>query len=223
VTVAMILLSFGSMTYFQIGIWHDDETLWRHTLRVTQTNDVAHDNLGMFLVTQGRWDEAVEHFRAVVEIAPNDAAANRNLGLYEQAHGRPLNAVAHYERVLASTTDPKIELAVHDDLASAYFQARDYARAQEHFAAVLRLKPDQPKALLGMGLIAQRSGDPITAVDLYTRAVAVRPSDVGYLLLARALQENGRPQEAEAARKQAQRLSGDLTRAQNAVDNLLAY
>ena len=78
------------------------------------------------------------------------------------------------------------------------------------------------KAWLGLGLVEQKSGDLAPAIQAYSQAVKVQPSDVGYLLLARALERSGDNNAALAAIRQAQALSRDLERAQRGVDRLLA-
>jgi uncharacterized protein HemY len=50
----------------------------------------------------------------------------------------------------------------------------------------------------------------------------MQPSAVGYLLLARALDESGHKQEAQAARQQANLLTQNLEGAEQTVEKLLA-
>jgi Flp pilus assembly protein TadD len=54
--------------------------------------------------------------------------------------------------------------------------------------------------MVGLGLLAQENGngDLAEAIRQYSRAVAVHPTDVAYFLLARALQQEGRLDEAKA-------------------------
>jgi hypothetical protein len=52
--------------------------------------------------------------------------------------------------------------------------------------------------------------------------VELEPSDVGYLLLAQALEQNGMTAGSRTAIEAAQRISSDFDRAQQAVNELLA-
>jgi hypothetical protein len=52
--------------------------------------------------------------------------------------------------------------------------------------------------------------------------VKLHPSDVGYLLLARALQQTSQNSQAQMAEAEAQRLSHNLPAAQETVDEILA-
>jgi len=59
-------------------------------------------------------------------------------------------------------------------------------------------------------------------VNYYSRGLAVEPSDVGYILLARALEAAGRKPESSAALEQAKKLAGDFDAAQKEASRLLA-
>jgi predicted Zn-dependent protease len=73
-----------------------------------------------------------------------------------------------------------------------------------------------------LGLLAYKTGDAADAVKYYSRGLALEPSDVGYILLARALQAAGRTSESSAALEQAKRLASDLGAAQDEASRLLA-
>ena len=76
--------------------------------------------------------------------------------------------------------------------------------------------------MVGLGLIAQKNGDYAEAVRQYSRAMAVQPTDVGYLLIAGALEQEGRSAEAREMTGRAARISPDLTAAQKEVNQLLS-
>src|ERR1700674_2907885 len=64
----LVLFILGCLTYRQLGYWHDDETLWRHALSVTEGNYMAHNNLAIALAKQGRSEEAVVQFQAATAL-----------------------------------------------------------------------------------------------------------------------------------------------------------
>jgi Flp pilus assembly protein TadD len=76
--------------------------------------------------------------------------------------------------------------------------------------------------LIGSGLIAQKSGNLPLAITEYTKAVSIKPTDLGYALLARALEQSGRISDANTAYTQAQKLSPDMDSTRSTVDHLLA-
>jgi len=71
-------------------------------------------------------------------------------------------------------------------------------------------------------LIAQENGDMPEAIRQYSRAIAAEPTDVGYLLLAQALQHAGRVAEANAIYLRTARFSPDLAEARKSVESFLS-
>ena len=68
-----------AVTRHQLGYWRDGETLFRHTLEITRNNFVAHNNLGVALLKEGRTKEAIRQFLAAVNINPDDPDAESKL------------------------------------------------------------------------------------------------------------------------------------------------
>jgi hypothetical protein len=208
-------------TYLQVGYWKDSVTLWSHAIAVTGDNYAAQDCMGDALLAQGKWDQANVHFLAASRINPRDAGSQINLAVYERRHGQIADSVERYQNVLRWTTDPTLRLTALENLGAAYRSLGDYSRALESYNSALRMDPKSRVALTGSGVIAQKTGDLERAIDLYSRAVASRPTDVDYLLLAQALEKGGRTPEAQAARERAKQMSGDLEQARRYADQML--
>jgi len=71
-------------------------------------------------------------------------------------------------------------------------------------------------------LLAQRQGNFQLAATQFSRAMNVQPTDVGYVLLAQALRRAGRTEEADAALAQAQKISPNPGKLQQAAALVLA-
>ncbi len=226
-SVACLLL-LGTLTYRQVGYWHDSESFWLRTLSLTRNNFVAEDILGDFLTSQGRREDAAMHYRAAIDIHPDDIPANLNLADYERDRGNLPAAIGHYQLVvlraarLNNAAAVNVRTVAYINLGSAYTALGEPAKAKQSFEAALQLAPDAPEALVGLGLLAQKAGDLPEAVRQYSHAMAVQPTDVGYLLLARALQQQGRTDQANAIVERITRLSPDFSKAQKTADSLLA-
>ncbi len=75
-------------------------------------------------------------------------------------------------------------------------------------------------ALVGSGLVAlgeEKSGE---AVADLAHAVKIDPSDVNFLLLAQALRQAGRDDDAERATAEARKISPDLNASESAAAHL---
>jgi protein O-mannosyl-transferase len=219
---AVVLAALGALTYRQVAFWHDSETLWTHAVAVTRDNYVAHINLGETFLNQERTEEAAVHFRAAVQIRPSDPAAHLNLGTCERRNKNFVPALQEDQAVLRLTSDKGLRTYALVNLGSDYRHMQDYHRAKESYEAALQLNPETARAFIGLGVLAEKTGEFNDAVKNYSRAVELEPSDVGYLLLSQALQQVGKPAASRSALEAAQRISPDFDRAQQAVRDLLA-
>lgn len=220
----VVLLALGALTYRQIGYWRNSETLWTYALKVTDVRSYkAHFNLAITYDEQGRYDEAIQQFREAVDPRSDDPQIHLGLGIYDQRHGHVEEAIGEYQTTLRMTSDPMLKADAYCNLGSAFRQLRDYEHARTSFAEALQLDPNQPMALIGMGLLAQKSGDTAHAITNYSRAMAIEPTAVGYLLLMRAQEQAGHSAEARVAYDRAQQLTTDLNQAQQTANALLAF
>ncbi len=218
----VLLVALIWIDHQQIGYWEDNITLWTRTLQVTRNNWVAEDNLGGALMEQGKLDAAISHFRAAAAIYPGDPVSHLDIGFYEQEHKNWPQAIEQYQEVLNLTPSPKLRAEAYNNLALMDRDLGDYAAARDNFQQAVNVSPRYASAWIGLGLAAQRTGDLSAAVHAYSRAVEVQPSDLAYLLLAKALEQSGRKDEAQSATQQARRLSRSFAETQRTVDRLLA-
>ena len=222
----LVLLVLSFLTYRQIGYWRDSITLWSYALRVTRDRPYfIHLELGNAFDQEERFDEAIPELRAAVD--PSHPVENQlihlGFGIYDQKRGHVQEAISEYQSALGLTKDPETRADAYSDLGSAYRQIRDYERARENFAAALEIDPNQNMALIGMGLLAQRRGDLGEAIRYYSLVMSRNPTDVGYILLAKAEAYAGHRRESEAAAERAAQLTTDLDQARQAAADLLAY
>lgn len=217
-----VLATLSVLTFRQIEHWHDSETLWNYTIAVTGRNFMAEDNLAQELAHQGRTQEAMVHFQNTLSEynwGPSDLIT---FGVYEQNHGYASDSVKQYERASRNATDPETRAIALSNMGSAYLDMKDLDHAQQSFEKALQADPNNVPALIGTGLIAQKNGDLPLAIREYTKAVSIKPTDLGYALLARALEQSGKTSEADAAKAAAQKISPNMAGTIATIDHLLA-
>jgi len=229
----VILLALAVTARHQLSDWSDNNLLWwevvnreTHALQANPNNVVAQDVLAHAYVKLGQVEDAMPHFRAAVAINPLDPDGNLNLGAYEQRRNNLPAAIEQYKKVLAMTANtPKQDAQTREqafsNLAFAYRDLRDYAQARANFQHAVEIDPDDERSWIGIGLMAQKLGDLSGAIQAYNNWVELAPSDFGYLLLAQALDQAGRHDEAEAARRQAAALSQNLEQARKMAEEAL--
>jgi protein O-mannosyl-transferase len=222
VPAVLVLLTLGMLSRRQLAYWHDSETLWRHTLSVTERNFMAHDGLARTLAKQGRTEEAIAEFNATETIAAYSASAMIDLGVYEQTHGHVRDAIGQYGLSLDASPDSKSRAIALSYLGLAFMEVGDLNRAKASYREALQQNPDNIAALVDSGLLAERDGDVAFAIARISHAMKVEPTDAGYLLLSQALRRAGHIAEADEARAEAQRISHDMAHAQQSAGQVLA-
>ncbi len=221
------LLALAIMTRRQVSYWDDNVKLWSHAVAVTRNNYVAEDHLGGALLADGQLEAAMPHFYRAVAINPDDPDSNLNIGGYEQQQGNFPKAIAQYNKVIRATQDSAVlnagvRVKAFDNMGYVYRELGDLPHARESFEGAVASDPQFAKAWIGLGLVDQKSGNVGSAIQAYSRAMKLQPSDWGYLLLARALEQSGDNDAALSAIRQAQSMTHNLENAQRGADRLLA-
>ena len=233
------LLALITVSHHQIGYWRSNATLWSHTFEVTRGNYEAEEYLAEALLAEGQPQQALPHFRTVAELdsggpaalwrgrAAFAALAEIQIASGDQRHSKLTAALSHYQTALrlgqeTGALAPPLQAQVLADMGRAYRDLGDPAHARDDLREATRLDPQKFDAWMDLGFVLQKSGDAPAAVEAYSQAMKLRSSDVGYLLLARALEQCGRYDEARDAFQRAKAMSPDLAGAQRVVDGLLA-
>jgi len=217
-----ILLTWAVVTFRQTGYWENPETLWNRALQTTSGNFFAHDSLAGYLNQSGRIAEGCRQYEASLRIFPGDIIAQEGLGVCYQARGETEKAMLQYENVLRLSVDRVLRAYAYANLGSIYRQQGRYSEAKQNYESALQLNPDLPLALVGAGLLAQKGWDFSRAAQQYARAMSIEPTSVGYLLLAKALEQGGRADEAKNAHAKAERMSANIRADEKTAEGLLA-
>ena len=221
VATTVVLLSLGFALHRQVGFWQNNVSLWSRTLAITENNYTAEDNLATALLAEGRIPEAMPHFRQALLFRPDDVMATLNLAVWDQMRANYQAAAEGYTNVLAYTKVPGFITLAHINRGYARVSLKQYPGAKQDFEEGLRGQPQNWAAYRGLGLVAQKTGDIVTAMKYYQREVELQPSAVGYLLLAQALDLAGEKDAAAQAEAKAMTISRDPSDDRAAVKMLL--
>jgi protein O-mannosyl-transferase len=217
-----VLVALVPVAHRQIDYWGDNVTLWSHTLQVTTHNYEAEEDLGEALLAKGEQADAMIHFYRATEIDPTRTVPHMYIAAYDQRQGKLQEAIEQYRKAIRVSQNKNTNARAFGNMGHAYLDLGDMAQARENLQEAVRLDPHKMELWIDLGLAKQKSGDLAGAIQAYSEGVKVKPTDVGYLLLARALEQSGRQDEAATARQRARVLSANFAEALRVAERLLA-
>jgi len=224
-----IVAALIPLTVRQVGYWRSSETLYRHTLAVTQDNWHVHGALASILFRQAealRSEQqadrarqtaldAADHARRAAALHPGMVQAHTNLGAAltvlakleaDQTAKAAMLAEAEREYRTVLSLDPDNVIA-HSNLATLLMDGKRPDLAIPHYEASLRINPNAAAVYVNLGLALERTGQAPQAADRFRRALELHPADsVAYwacIHLAGLLDAGGQRGEAVALLRQA--------------------
>lgn len=201
---AAVLTACALATGRQLLYWLDTESLFRHTLAVTQGNYLACNSLGFFFAQQGQHGLAKQCYQSAIEIAPNYAGARNNLGATLVHQQQYEEAIATLEGALS--IDPQ-SAETHSNLGAALFCVGKTGEAIEHLRQAIHLKPEHALAHFNLGNALLERNQWAEAAEEFRLTIALNPRYVeAHQNLALALAKQGKPDEAVAQFREVLRL-----------------
>jgi tetratricopeptide (TPR) repeat protein len=178
VVATSALLACIVTSRIQAGYWRDDVTLWSHAAKVTESNYLAHDLLGLAHKDRGEWDAALASYQAALSVSPArqpefSALVHNNIAFVLVHQGRLPDAIGHYRRAIA--IEPDLPEA-HLDLGATLVMAGKPAEAVPHYRQAIRLQPGMAPAHNGLGAALALQGYRREAIAEYREAIRLDPT-----------------------------------------------
>src|SRR5438309_900355 len=126
----------------------------------------------------GQLDSAATDYLRVLRLEPRLAEASLNLGLVREEQGKYPEAIDALTK--AVTQKPSLRGA-NMFLAIAEYKTNDIAAASKHIAQEVKLQPNDPQALMWMGVINLAGGELQKAASALDHAAEVDPKNVDIL------------------------------------------
>jgi tetratricopeptide (TPR) repeat protein len=132
-----IIVGLGILTWGQISVWRDTDTLWSHALAVSPSAR-ANLNVGMMLARQGRLADGVDHVEQALLRNPGFLDGYVGMGTILTQQGRGKEALEYFG--IALTINPNSAEA-HNNLGLALEDQGRLAEAITHYRAALQSRP----------------------------------------------------------------------------------
>ena len=190
----LVVASLGTLTWRQAATYTDIETLWRTTLEKNPECWMAHTNLGLVLLQQGKIDDGIAHYRSALQMQPDSWDAEYNLGTALLRRGQVDEAIQHCERaVVMRPTDPDAQVSLGD----ALLRKGRIDDAIDHYQKAMMARADHFLARYGLCHALLEKGELDSAIQVCRSALVLWPLDADcHTALAIALEEKGNPAEA---------------------------
>ena len=190
---ALIVLGLAALTWKQVGVWRDTETLWTHAAAVSPSGR-AHENLGEVFQDRGQLAEAGAHFEKLVRIRPRYGPGHLYLGAVRAQQGRTDEAMKEYEeaaRLMPTSAVP------HYNMGLALIAQNRAAEAIEQYREAVKLVPSYANAHNNLGMALAGQGHLDEGVQHLREALKLDPEFAGiHSNLGLALARQGRAAEA---------------------------
>ena len=218
--VGTVLLALTVSSWLQVQHWKNNLTLFKHALKVTAKNYVAHDSLGNALAQQGKVEEAIDHYYEALKIKPNLVNLHNNLGVALLEQRKVKEAMSHYDIALRLNAD---YAETYNNFGVAWFTVGEFDKAIAHYHEALRLDPAYGKAHNNMGNALVEHGRFEEAILHYSKALETKVHyPEAHNNLGVALAQQGKLNEAIVQFKEALLLKPDYTQARANLDLALA-
>jgi protein O-mannosyl-transferase len=172
---ALVLLDLMFCAWQQTWYWHDNRTLWTHTLNCTTRNEVAHYGLACALSELGQEDDAIAEFENALTIRPNFAEARFNLGLTLERRKKIDAALEQYREAVKSRPD----LAeAHYNLGAIFADRGQTDEAVAEFRKTLDTKPDDANACYNLAVCLCNQGKTAEAMPYWRKTLRLQPNNV---------------------------------------------
>ena len=160
--IGTLLVALAFLTWLQVQVWRDTESLWMHATSATPECSICHINYGMLLVNRSAvrpWERrlAIEEFQQALLLKPERAEAYGGLGAALLGLRRPREAEQALLRAVVA--EPR-NIAVLNNLGLALNDQRRFGDAIPYLRRAVALREHDPiiranlgEALLGSGHI----------------------------------------------------------------------
>ncbi len=178
----------------QASYWSDSITLWTHTLKCTEDNPVAHNNLGSALLMFGQHGDAEVQLKKAIAIDSRYSDAYSRLGKSLLDQGRGEEALTLYRQAISLVPESPV---LHNDLGNVLAVRGDRMAAIAEYRKALELQPDwfETHCNLALNLAADREWE--ESLKHYRRALDLRPwHETARIGLAYVLSNIGQLEEA---------------------------
>lgn len=204
-----VLICLLNLTWRQASVWSNSGTLFRHAAIVTRGNYVAYNEYGMYLVNEGRLDEAIVEFSKGLEAAPDNTLLNFNMWEVLNDKGRKDEAKRYFIKAAPHGDGNSAEPSLFKVRGIELMRAKNFEKATQYFLKALEIAPNDAELYNYLGLILSINKKYESALEYFSSGIKVNPTSQVtwelYFHMGLILKKMGRETDAQESFKESLR------------------
>lgn len=170
VALAMALMAWESHAYAAIFV--NQETFWSYAVAHNPGCWVAHNNLGIAFIQNGRGSEAVQEYEKALNINPGLIAPRVNLGNALAQMGKMNEAMDRFQEALRIRPG---DIMIKKKICNALRSSGQYEEAANVYLEILRKNPNDVEAHTDLGVVLIQMGRRLEGIQHYKEAIRLQP------------------------------------------------
>ncbi len=213
----VILALLSAATWRQIAYWHDEVSLFTHSLQIDPDNQVAVINLAVALDRRGDIDQEWFYVLEAQSRWP-DALTTMNVGHVLLLRGKVKQAMSYLLRAVEMAPD---RASTHNTLGGGYAMQGRPDLAIVQFRQALAINPEYALAHYNLGDVLGFQHHYPEALAEFAEAMELDPDDPNYFDTARTLAAMGHPDQAVSFYLEALQRRPEMAQAYAGLGNAL--
>lgn len=168
------ILALASLTWYQVQIWRDTETLWRYAVEADPACSICQANLGFFLYRRNLLPLAREKYELALTLRPDRVRGHAELGVVLAGMGEWESAMSHFR--IAQARYPN-DAEILTNMAATLMNQGRFSEATPHLERANQVDPNYAAALVDLGAVFIATGQPDKALAPLSRALELIPDE----------------------------------------------
>jgi len=218
--LAALAILFGCViaSFIQIRYWKNGVALFEHTVKVTENNYRAQNDLGTAWEAINL-DQAILHYKQALEIKPNYLLAIYNLGVAYCEKEEYDEAILNFKKVLK--IDPQ-NIDARMNLANVLFLLDKPDEAVFHYDKIIKADSKNSDAHYNLAYLLSKQGKFDEAVSHYEESLKFNPKySKAHYNLGNILLKQGKTEEAFTHFSEAIKINPDYAQGFNKIGEIL--
>lgn len=204
--------------FMKAGQYKDSEEQFKDSLSYAQKTSTMCNLATLYFKHLNKYDLAYKYMKKALEIKPDKPRMNYNMGLVCFSLDKYDEAIFHLKKAAG---EPEIRLGLYHNLALLYSKKGDWVQAYINMEQYLKEKPDDRLSFELLLKFYKEAGEFKKGEVMLIEDLKKNPDNVNSLFnLGVFMQHQGKNEEAKMYYEKALKISPQMKKAKEALDNL---